>query len=86
MMFPYFSRRGYVYVFHQTPPRSISTFDQLATKFLDQFRLHTSQVKDVMSLSGLVQGRGESLKAFMNRFNTVVMEVSNPNEDMVLWR
>lgn len=41
--------------------RSIFTFDELAWKFLEQFRLYTVQPKDAMSLSGFFQGPNESL-------------------------
>lgn len=69
--------------FIRFPSRFISTFDQLATRILDQFRLHTAQPKDVMSLSELFQECKESLKYFMNRFNIALTEVSNPNKVMV---
>lgn len=61
--------------FIRLPPRSISTFVQQAIKFLDQFGLHMVQPKDVMSLSGLFQGRNVFMKSFMNRFSTAVTEV-----------
>lgn len=69
--------------FTRLPSRSISTFYELVRKFLEQFGLHMAQPKDVMSLSDLFQGSNESLKSFMNQFNTAVTEVSNPNEDMI---
>lgn len=66
------------------PPRSISLFDQLARKFIEQFRMHTARSKDVMSLSNLFQGPGDSLKDFLQRFNTAVTVVSNPRKNIIL--
>ncbi|WP_206671460.1 hypothetical protein, partial [Staphylococcus aureus] len=34
--------------FTQLTPRSISSFDELAMKFMEQFRLHATYTKDVM--------------------------------------
>lgn len=40
-------------------PRSISRFDDLATKFLGRFCVHATHPKDIMSLSSVVQAPGE---------------------------
>lgn len=64
-------------------PKSISTFDELAKKFIKQFQLHTARPKNVMSLSDLSQGPTKSLKGFLNRFNVAIAEVSNPKADIV---
>lgn len=51
--------------FTRLPPRSISCFDELAMKFIEQFRIHTTRPKDVMSLSSATQAPGELLKAYL---------------------
>ena len=70
--------------FTRLPPRSISNFDELATKFLEQFRIHSTRPKDVMSLSNVTQKSGESLKAYLQRFQAAATEVSNPNDHAIL--
>ncbi len=65
-------------------PRSISSFDESAMKFVDQFRIHATRLKDVMSLSSVIQTPGESLKAYLQRFHVAATEVSNPNDHAIL--
>lgn len=71
--------------FIQLPSKFISTFDELAMKFLDldQFKLHASRSKDVMSMSGIFQGLEEPLKGFLNIFNPVVTKENNSKENIV---
>lgn len=70
--------------FTRLPMRSILPFSQLAKRFVERFNLHTTHLKDMMSLSNLFQGARVSLKDFLSRFNMTVMEVSNAKEDIVL--
>ena len=70
--------------FTRLQPRSISNFDELATKFLEQFRIHTTRPKDVMSLSNVTQKPGEPLKTYLQRFQAAATEVSNPNDLAIL--
>ena len=70
--------------FSRLAPRSISNFDELATKFVEQFRIHTTRPKDVMSLSCITQAPGESLKEYLQRFHVGVTEVINPNDHAIL--
>lgn len=51
--------------------KSISSFDQLARMFMEQLMLNTIRLKDVMSPSSIHQGVGDTLKDFLNQFNTV---------------
>ena len=48
--------------FTRLPPRSISSFDQLATKFVEQFCMHIARPKDVNTLSSVTQALGETLR------------------------
>lgn len=62
------------------PPRSISSFDQL----VKEIHRIVQNAHDVLSLSNLFQGSGESLKDFLQRLNTVVTEVNNPQDNIIL--
>src|SRR5574338_369091 len=66
------------------PPRSISKFDDLAMRFVEQFRIHATRPKDVMSLSSVIQALGESLKDYLQRFHVAATEVSNSNDHAIL--
>ena len=70
--------------FTRLPPRSVSNFEELAKKFIEQFRIHTTRPKDVMSLSSVIQNPGESLKEYLQRFHVAATEVSNPNDHAIL--
>ena len=52
--------------------------------FIEQFRTHTTRPRDVMSLSSVIQAPGESLKAYLQRFQVAAIEVSNPNNHAIL--
>jgi len=51
---------------------------------MNQFRMHVTYPKDVMSLSDLIQGPGESLKNYLELFNIAITEISNPKDDAIL--
>ena len=70
--------------FTRLPPRSISSFNQLATKFLEQFRMHVARPKDVNTLSSVTQAPGETLRHYLERFHTACAEISNPNDNSIL--
>ena len=53
-------------------------------KFIEQFRIHATRPKDVMSLSSVIQAPGESLKAYLPRFHVAATEVRNPNDHAIL--
>ena len=70
--------------FTRLPPRSISSFDQLATKFVEQFHMHVARPKDVNTLSSVTQAPGEILRHYLERFHTACAEISNPNDNSIL--
>ena len=70
--------------FTRLPPRSISSFDQLAKKFVEQFRMHVARPKDVNTLSSVAQAPGETLRRYLERFNAACAEISNPNDNSIL--
>lgn len=66
------------------PPRLISRFVELATRLMEQFRIHATRLKNVMSLSSVIQAPGESLKDYLQRFHVAATVVSNPNDHAIL--
>lgn len=70
--------------FTRLPPRSILCFDQLATKFVEQFRMHVARPKDVNTLSSVTQALGETLRRYLEIFHATCAEISNPNDNSVL--
>ena len=70
--------------FTRLPPKSISCFDQLATKFVEQFRMHATRPKDVNTLSSVTPAPGETLRHYLERFHAAYVEVSNPNDNSIL--
>ena len=45
--------------------------------------MHATHPKDVISLSRVIQAPGESLKDYLERFHTAVVEISNPNDHAI---
>ena len=70
--------------FTKLPARSVDQFSDLTQRFKNQFRLYATKAKDIMSLAALEQARGEPLKDFLNRFNTALAEVGNPEPRTIL--
>lgn len=55
--FPIFLEGVRAMWFTRLPPRSISSFDILARKFIEQFCMYTTHLKDIMSLSNFFHER-----------------------------
>ncbi|RDX65831.1 hypothetical protein CR513_55474, partial [Mucuna pruriens] len=62
------------------PPRSIQTFGQLAGSFISQFAANKAKKLEVADLFDLKQGREESLKSYLARFNNSTVRVDNPDQ------
>jgi hypothetical protein len=50
-------------------PKSVDSFDFLRRQFLGQLMVVQKQKKNLASMLSLVQGKNESLKDYMLRFN-----------------
>ncbi|XP_025669835.1 uncharacterized protein [Arachis hypogaea] len=61
--------------FDNLSPRSVTTFDDLARKFLTRFSIQKDKVKHASSLLGVKQEIGESLRDYMERFNKACLEI-----------
>jgi hypothetical protein len=66
------------------PPKSVSTFKELGRLFLTQFLATRKRKKDPTCLLTLRQGKEESLKDFMLRFNREKLEVDTPDDKTLL--
>jgi hypothetical protein len=70
--------------FGNLKPQSIDSFDTLGCQFLNQFIAVQRRKKSPAYLLSLVQGKAESLKDYMQRFNQEKLMVKSPDEQMIL--
>jgi hypothetical protein len=66
------------------PPKSIGTFKELGHLFLTQFLATQKRKKSVICLLTLRQGKEETLKDFMLRFNKEKLEVDSSDDKTML--
>ncbi|RDX93048.1 hypothetical protein CR513_24750, partial [Mucuna pruriens] len=62
------------------PLRSIQTFKDLASSFLSQFAANKVKRLEVVDLFDIKQGKGESLKKYLARFNNAIIRVDDPDQ------
>ncbi|RDX72888.1 hypothetical protein CR513_47569, partial [Mucuna pruriens] len=62
------------------PARSIRTFSELAGSFVSQFAVNKVKKLEVVDLFDIKQGRGESLKSYLARFNNAMGRVDDPDQ------
>lgn len=66
-------------------PGPVTCFDDLERKFLTQFSIQKDKVKHTLSLLGVKQEAGETLRAYMERFNKVCLKIQNlPTEAIII--
>ena len=70
--------------FTDLPPNFITKFNTLELKFTTQYATSRLHRTSSMSLLNVKQERGESLRAFMDRFNKVCMGIKNLNPDIAM--
>ncbi|XP_057747109.1 uncharacterized protein LOC130966340 [Arachis stenosperma] len=71
--------------FDSLPPRSITSFDNLAKKFLARFSIQKNKAKHAPRLLGVKQGDRESLHSYMERFNKACLDIQNlPTEAAIM--
>jgi hypothetical protein len=66
------------------PSKSVGTFKELGRLFLTQFLATRKRKKDTTCLLTMRQGKKESLKDFMLRFNKEKLEVDTPDDKTML--
>ncbi|XP_016164912.1 uncharacterized protein LOC107607477 [Arachis ipaensis] len=71
--------------FDSLPPKSVTYFNDLTRKFLTRFSIQKDKVKHTPSLLGVKQEVGETLRAYMKKFNKACLEVQNlPTEAIII--
>ncbi|XP_059437733.1 uncharacterized protein LOC132170676 [Corylus avellana] len=70
--------------FARFPAKSVDSFKELGSHFLSQFLATKKRRKNSACLLSLCQGKEESLKDFMHRFNKKKLLVDNPGDQTVL--
>jgi hypothetical protein len=64
------------------PTRSVTSFDELATRFVAQFAANSEKSFLLADLFDVQQRPAESLKSYLARFNSATLKVTEPNEDI----
>jgi hypothetical protein len=64
------------------PTRSVTSFDELATRFVAQFAANSEKSFLLADLFDVRQRPAESLKSYLARFNSATLKVTEPNEDI----
>ncbi|XP_015939964.1 uncharacterized protein LOC107465502 [Arachis duranensis] len=71
--------------FDSLSPRSITSFDDLAKKFLARFSIQKDKAKHALSLLGIKQRDRKSLCSYMERFNKACLDIQNlPTEAAIM--
>jgi len=70
--------------FCRLPQGSISSWEMLKEKFINQFRIHIEQPKDAYSLSSIKQKSDESFQQYLTRFNAAAAAVQVADEKLIL--
>jgi hypothetical protein len=69
--------------YRRLPPRSIRNFDEFRKVLLTQFMAEIVRRKPTRALMSTQQGRDESLKDFLQRFNQERLTTDNPTKEFV---
>jgi len=70
--------------FTKLPPYSIDSFKTLVNLFTTQFATSRPHHLTSIALVNIRQGKGESLRMFMDRFNQVALQIRNLNPEVAL--
>ncbi|KAK4400603.1 hypothetical protein Sango_1166400 [Sesamum angolense] len=68
--------------FNQLPPAVIGSFQEFRSLFLHQFASSRKHRKTELSLFSICQKEGEPLKEYLQRFNTVGLEVQTVTQEV----
>jgi len=76
-LFPTTLQEGPLGWFTKLPTSSVGSFKDLTTKFITQYATSRPHHTSSLSLLNVKQEKGESLRAFMDRFSKVCMSIRN---------
>ncbi|CAA0808215.1 Unknown protein, partial [Striga hermonthica] len=68
--------------FHQLPPRAVRDFDGFSSSFLNQFASVKAQEKSYLTLIGMQQKEGESLRDYVARYTQACVDVPSATEEI----
>ncbi|XP_068486989.1 uncharacterized protein [Phaseolus vulgaris] len=83
-VFPTSLREGPLGWLTELPLNFVTSFNVLETKFTTQYATSRPHRTSSMSLLNVKKEKGESLRAFMDRFNKVCMGIRNLNPDIAM--
>ena len=83
-VFPTSLREGPLGWFTKLPANSVMNFKVLETKFTTQYKTSRPHRVSSMCLLNVKQEKGESLRAFMERFSKVYMGIRNLNPEIAM--
>ncbi|XP_057761778.1 uncharacterized protein LOC130981994 [Arachis stenosperma] len=63
--------------FDSLPPRSVTSFNDLAKNFLARFSIQKDMAKHAPSLLGIKQGDRESIHSYKERFDKACLDIQN---------
>lgn len=62
------------------PPKSVTSFEDLASRFTAQFSINRGKKIVLSNTLVLHQGKNEPLKNFLSRFNKMTVQVNEPDD------
>ncbi|CAA0841581.1 Uncharacterized mitochondrial protein AtMg00860, partial [Striga hermonthica] len=68
--------------FHQLPPGAVRDFDAFSSSFLNQFASVKAQEKSYLTLIGMQQKEGESLRDYVARYTRACVDVPSATEEI----
>ncbi|CAA0807106.1 Unknown protein, partial [Striga hermonthica] len=68
--------------FHQLPPGAVRDFDGFSSSFLNQFASVKAQEKSYLTLIGMQQKEGESLRDYVARYTRACVDVPSATEEI----
>ncbi|KAL0438279.1 UNVERIFIED_CONTAM: hypothetical protein Slati_2310900 [Sesamum latifolium] len=68
--------------FNQLPPAAIGSFQEFRSLFLRQFASSRRHRKTELNIFSICQKEGESLKEYLQRFNTASLEVPSATQEV----
>ncbi|MCI32501.1 hypothetical protein A2U01_0053715, partial [Trifolium medium] len=80
-LFPTTLRKGVMAWYQSLAPRSVSSWRDLTKQFCRHFTASCRHPKTVATLEAIIQGKDESLRNFIERFNKEAVQV-NTTDDM----
>ncbi|XP_019429376.1 PREDICTED: uncharacterized protein LOC109336977 [Lupinus angustifolius] len=82
--FPLTLKKAALQWFTRLAPNNISTWDTLALAFNTRFTASKEQPRSSYTLSGIRQGPNESIRVYLDRFNTKAMKIRTLSHEVAV--